>query len=149
MTAAKHCGTVEAAQVAKQFGRIDVLINNAGTMVGRRPATEIDDAYYNAVLDANLYSTIACCRAVLPQMIDRRSGSVINVSSVAARIGGGPGAALYAAAKGAVSTYTRGLAREVASHGIRVNAISPGTIATPLSYVTGQILEVNGGQYSP
>jgi 3-oxoacyl-[acyl-carrier protein] reductase len=176
-------------EVIDRFGRIDVLINNAGTLVGRRPTVEVDDAFYNAVLDANLYSTVACCRAVLPEMIDRRSGTVINVSSVAARIGGGNGAALYAASKGAVSTYTRGLAREVASQGIRVNAISPGTIATPFherftspealeavkatipmgrlgrademvgptvflasnasSYVTGQIIEVNGGQYSP
>ena len=176
-------------EVIDRFGRIDVLINNAGTLVGRRPTVEMDDAFYNAVLDANLYSTVACCRAVLPEMIGRRSGTVINVSSVAARIGGGNGAALYAASKGAVSTYTRGLAREVASHGIRVNAISPGTIATPFherftspealeavkatipmgrlgrademvgptvflassasSYVTGQIIEVNGGQYSP
>ncbi len=184
-------GAAEALvrQVIDRFERIDVLINNAGTMVGRRPTAEIDDAYYDAVLDANFYSTIACCRAVLPQMIDRRGGSIINVSSVAARIGGGSGAVLYAASKGAVSTYTRGLAREVASHGIRVNAISPGTIATPFherftspealaavqatipmgrlgradelvgptvflasdasSYVTGQIIEVNGGQYSP
>ncbi len=176
-------------RVIDQFGRIDVLINNAGTLVERRPTVEMDDAYYTAVLDANLYSTVACCRAVLPAMIHRRSGTVINVSSVAARIGGGSGAALYAAAKGAVSTYTRGLAREVAGYGIRVNAISPGTIATPFherftssealaavtatipmgrlgtaeelvgptvflasdasSYVTGQIIEVNGGQYSP
>jgi len=176
-------------QVVDRFGRIDVLINNAGTLVGRRQTVEMDDAFYNAVLDANLYSTVACCRAALPEMIERRSGTVINVSSVAARIGGGNGAALYAASKGAVSTYTRGLAREVASHGIRVNAISPGTIATPFherftspealeavratipmgrlgradelvgptvflasnasSYVTGQIIEVNGGQYSP
>ena len=175
--------------VIDRFARIDVLINNAGTLVERRPVPEMDDAYYNAVLDANLYSTVACCRAVLPNMIRRRSGTVINVSSVAARIGGGNGAALYAAAKGAVSTFTRGLAREVAGHGIRVNAISPGTIATPFherftspealaavtatipmgrlgradelvgptvflasdasSYVTGQIIEVNGGQYSP
>ena len=176
-------------QVIDRFGRIDVLINNAGTLVGRRPTVEMDDDFYNAVLDANLYSTVACCRAVLPDMISRRSGTVINVSSVAARIGGGPGAALYAASKGAVSTYTRGLAREVAGQGIRVNAISPGMIDTPFherftspealkatkasipmgrlgradelvgptvflasnasSYVTGQIIEVNGGQYSP
>ena len=81
-------------QVMDRFGRIDVLINNAGTMVERRPAAEMDDAYYDAVLDANLYSTVACCRAVLPEMIHRRSGTVINVSSVAARIGGGNGAAL-------------------------------------------------------
>jgi len=176
-------------QVIDRFGRIDVLINNAGTLVGRRPTVEMDDAFYDAVLDANLYSTVACCRAALPAMIERGSGAVINVSSVAARIGGGQGAALYAAAKGAVSTYTRGLAREVAGHGIRVNALSPGMIATPFherftsaealeatratipmgrlgrademvgpvvflasdasSYVTGQIIEVNGGQYSP
>ena len=176
-------------QVIDRFGRIDVLVNNAGTLVGRRPTVEMDDDFYDAVLDANLYSTVACCRAVLPAMIERRSGTVINVSSVAARIGGGSGAALYAASKGAVSTYTRGLAREVASHDIRVNAISPGMIATPFhdrftspealeavratipmgrlgradelvgptvflasdasSYVTGQIIEVNGGQYSP
>jgi 3-oxoacyl-[acyl-carrier protein] reductase len=176
-------------RVIDRFGRIDVLVNNAGTLVERRPTPEMDDEYYNAVLDANLYSTVACCRAVLPGMIDRRAGTVINVSSVAARIGGGSGAALYAAAKGAVSTYTRGLAREVAGFGIRVNALSPGTVATPFhdrftspealaavtatipmgrlgrademvgptvflaseasGYVTGQIIEVNGGQYMP
>jgi 3-oxoacyl-[acyl-carrier protein] reductase len=176
-------------QVIDRFGRIDVLVNNAGTLVGRRPTVEMDDDFYDAVLDANLYSTVACCRAALPGMIERGRGAVINVSSVAARIGGGTGAALYAASKGAVSTYTRGLAREVAGHGIRVNALSPGMIATPFherftspealeatratipmgrlgrademvgpvvflasdasSYVTGQIIEVNGGQYSP
>jgi 3-oxoacyl-[acyl-carrier protein] reductase len=175
--------------VVDRFGRIDVLVNNAGTLVGRRPTVEMDDDFYSAVLDANLYSTVACCRAALPGMIERGSGSVINVSSVAARVGGGPGAALYAASKAAVSTYTRGLAREVAGQGIRVNALSPGMIATPFhdrftspealeatratipmgrlgrademvgpvvflaseasSYMTGQILEVNGGQYSP
>ena len=129
--AARGAAEELVGQVIDRFGRIDVLINNAGTLVGRRPTVEMDDDFYSAVLDANLYSTVACCRAALPAMIERGSGSVINVSSVAARVGGGPGAALYAASKGAVSTYTRGLAREVAGQGIRVNALSPGMIATP------------------
>lgn len=174
----------------ERFGRVDVLVNNAGSMVRRVPVADSSDELAREVLDVNFTSTVAMCRLVIPALRRQGRGSIINVTSVAARHGGGGGAVLYAASKGAVSTFTRGLAKELASSGIRVNALSPGVIATPFherftnqqqmdamvatiplgragtpeecvgtvlylasdalsGYVTGQIIEVNGGQYMP
>jgi 3-oxoacyl-[acyl-carrier protein] reductase len=174
-----------------RWGAIDILVNNAGSLVKRVPIAEFDDALFDDVLHINARSVLAFCREVVPLMRTQgRGGSIINVSSVAARHGGGPGAYLYAGAKGFVSTATRGLAKELAPDRIRVNAVAPGVIQTPFhdqfstpqmlesfratipmarigepddcvgaflylaseqlsSYVTGQILEVNGGQYMP
>jgi 3-oxoacyl-[acyl-carrier protein] reductase len=177
-------------EVLDWHGRIDVLVNNAGGLVGRTPLDEATDGYYEEVMDLNVRQVFQACRAVLPGMRERRAGSIVNVSSIAARSGGAGGAVLYASAKAAVATMTRGLAREVAPAGIRVNALSPGLIDTPFherhtdpkvfeaiqsrvplgragrpdecagavlflaseaaaSYVTGQVLEVNGGEMSP
>jgi len=174
-----------------RLGAIDVLVNNAGSLVKRLPIAEFDDAVFDEVLHINARSVLAFCREVVPLMrAQGRGGSIVNVSSIAARNGGGPGAYLYAGAKGFVSTATRGLAKELAPDRIRVNAVSPGVIQTPFhdrfstpqllesfkaaiplarigepddcvgaflylaseqlsGYVTGQILEVNGGQYMP
>lgn len=178
-------------ETTTRLGGIDVLVNNAGSLVKRVPIAEFDDALFDDVLHINARSVLAFCREVVPLMrAQGRGGSIINVSSVAARHGGGPGAYLYAGAKGFVSTATRGLAKELAAERIRVNAVAPGVIQTPFhdqfstpqmlesfkatipmarigdpddcvgaflylaseqlsSYVTGQILEVNGGQYMP
>ncbi|ATA53824.1 oxidoreductase [Variovorax boronicumulans] len=177
-------------ETTAQFGRIDVLVNNAGSLVKRMPIAEFDDALFDEVMHINARSVLAFCREAVPQMRKQGSGTIINVTSVAARTGGGPGAYLYAGAKGFVSTATHGLARELVGDRIRVNAVAPGVIQTPFQdrfstpamletfrtgipmgrlgtadecvgaflylaseqlsgYVTGQVLEVNGGQYMP
>ena len=177
--------TVE--QVAAHFGRLDILINNAGSMVGRRRLAELDDDFIDQVFDLNARSVATACRASLPIFSQQKSGCIINVSSISARTGGSPGSSIYSASKAFVSTLTRSLARELADQHIRVNAISPGTIDTAFheqfssreklnktqatipmqrlgvaqdctgtalylasnslsGYVTGQVIEINGGQ---
>jgi len=178
-------------ETQSRLGGIDVLVNNAGSLVKRVPIAELDDALFDEVMHINARSVLAFCRDVVPIMRKQgRGGSIINVSSVAARNGGGPGAYLYAGSKGFVSTATHGLAKELAGDRIRVNAVAPGVIQTPFQdrfstpailetfkagipmgrigdpedcvgaflylaseqlsgYVTGQVLEVNGGQYMP
>jgi len=108
-------------------GHIDILVNNAGHMVGRVPIAEMSDAHWRKVLDVNLSSTFFCCRAVLPYM-HTGWGRIVNNSSLAGRNGGGAGAVAYAAAKAGLLGFTRGLAKEVASLGITVNAVAPGLI---------------------
>jgi 3-oxoacyl-[acyl-carrier protein] reductase len=173
---------------AQRFGRIDVLINNAGSMVRRAPMLELTDELFDEVLHLNARSMIMCTRYAVPFMTE--GGSVINLTSVAARQGGSPGACMYAASKGFISTATKGMAKELVGRRIRVNAVSPGVVVTPLhdkytspeqlealrktipmgrlgtvdecvgaflyfasdrlsAYVTGQIIEVNGGQFMP
>ncbi|TIS57519.1 SDR family NAD(P)-dependent oxidoreductase [Mesorhizobium sp.] len=117
--------------VAAHFGRLDILINNAGAMLGRVPLVDASLEHYRQVLDVNLTSVYAACRAAIPIMRRHGGGNIINVTSIAARTGGTAGAGLYAAAKAAVSTLTRNLAKEEATYNIRVNAVSPGVISTP------------------
>ena len=176
--------------VVREHGRIDVLVNNAGDLVRRSPVEELSDEEFRRVMDINLTSVFSTCREAVPAMRKQGGGAIINVSSVAARTGGGGGSVVYATSKGAVSTFTRGLAKEVAADGIRVNAVAPGIIMTPFhdrhtaddqlnamlggvpmgragrpdecvgavlflasspmsSYITGQVIEVNGGQLTP
>ena len=178
------------ADVQKHFGRIDVLINNAGGVIERKAFAECDGAFLDQMLDLNVCSVVTLCQAVLPVFRAQAHGNIINVTSIAARNGGGPGVVLYAATKGFISTLTRGLAKELAPHQIRVNGVAPGVILTPLherhtpqatldalaqtvpmgrlglaeecagaflylasdaasGYVTGQVIEVNGGQLMP
>ena len=117
-------------ETAAHFGRIDGLINNAGLMLGRVPSLEASDEHVQAVIDLNVRSVIAVTRAALP-WLEREGGFVIHTTSIAARNGGAGGAVLYAAAKGFVSTLTRGQAKELIGRKIRVNAVAPGVIATP------------------
>ena len=181
------CESLVAASV-KRFGRIDVLINNAGALVQRMPITEITDAVFDDIISLNVRSMLMCTKYAVPHM--PAGSSIINLTSVAARHGGGPGAAMYAGSKGFVSTATKGLAKELVPKGIRVNAVSPGVVVTPFhdkfstpqqmetmrqtipmgrlgtvdecvgaflyfasekmsGYVTGQVMEINGGQYMP
>jgi len=108
--------------------RIDVLVNNAGSLIQRAKLLEMTEDLYDRVMNLNVRSALFIAQAVAPHMIEQRSGAIVNVSSIAARNGGGPGATVYAAAKAAVSTMTKGLAKELAPQGIRVNAVSPGTV---------------------
>jgi len=110
--------------------RIDILVNNAGSLIQRNPVLNFTGELWEQVLTLNLTSAFFLAKAVLAGMVERKSGFVVNVSSVAARNGGGLGALAYASAKGALSTMTMGLAKEFAPFGIRVNAVSPGTIDT-------------------
>jgi 3-oxoacyl-[acyl-carrier protein] reductase len=117
---------VEAALA--RFGRIDILVNNAGDLVERKPLLEMPEALWRQVLDLNLTSAFFVTQATAPAMIERRRGVVVNVSSLAAHNGGGPGALAYAAAKGGLVSLTRALAKELAPRGIRVNGVAPGLI---------------------
>lgn len=175
------------AQAAEKFGgKIDILINNAGGLLGRVLVPEMSDEHFHNVMDVNFSSTFYCTRAVLEHMPD--GGRIVNLSSLAAHDGGGNGSVIYSASKAAVIGFTRGMAKELGSRRITVNALAPGFIAnttfhntftpdavqqaiigkTPLgrggtpddvanaalylvsdmgSFITGELMEVNGGLY--
>jgi 3-oxoacyl-[acyl-carrier protein] reductase len=113
------------------WGRIDILVNNAGDLLARRTLADMTEEYWDQIMALNLKSAFLCTKSVWEEMAARKSGCIINITSIAGRNGGGPGAAAYAAAKGGLLTYTKGLAKELAPHGVRVNAVAPGVIATP------------------
>src|SRR5579872_1240718 len=115
----------------EQLGPIDILVNNAGSLLRRMTVMELDETTWNEIFNLNLTSAAICAKAVASSMIERRKGAIINVVSIAGRSGGGPGAGPYSAAKGGLITYTKSLAKELAPHGVRVNAVSPGVIDTP------------------
>jgi 3-oxoacyl-[acyl-carrier protein] reductase len=118
------------AEATARFGRLDGLVNNAGLMLGRIASLEASDEHLRAVIDLNARSVVSMTRAAAP-WFKRQGGFIINTTSIAARNGGADGAILYAAAKGFVSTLTRGQAKELIGKKIRVNAVAPGVIATP------------------
>lgn len=122
-------------RAASELGPIDILVNNAGSLVKRMALRELTEDGLAEILDVNLKSAVLCTQAVAPSMIERRSGTIVNVVSIAAHNGGGPGAGPYAASKAALIAFTKSQARELAPHGIRVNAISPGVIDTPFHEV--------------
>ncbi|MEX0759915.1 MAG: SDR family NAD(P)-dependent oxidoreductase [Tistlia sp.] len=179
------------AELRAALGGLDLLVNNAGTMLGRVAAEAVTAEHYARVLDLNGSSAVLLSAGAIPLLRESAAGdrgpAIVNTVSISARTGGSPGSSLYSAAKAFVATHTRALARELAPDGIRVNAVSPGTIMTdfhrrystpekleataaaiPLGrlgtpedcvgaylflaapelsgYVTGQVLEVNGGQ---
>lgn len=129
---------------AKAFGRLDGLVNNAGGMVGRMNYADMDDAYYDKVMDLNGRSVIAASRAAIPHL-KRQGGFIINTTSIAARNGASNGAGLYGSSKALVSNITRGMAKELIGFGIRVNAVAPGVIDTPFHerYSTEAQLKAN------
>lgn len=116
------------AAVLSRFGAIDVLVNNAGDLVERQPVVQMPEALWRQVIDLNLTSAFLVTRAIAPSMIERGRGVIVNVSSLAAHNGGGPGAFAYAAAKGGLISLTKGMAKELASKGLRVNCVAPGLI---------------------
>ena len=169
------------------LGGLDVLVNNAGHVIRRTPLADLDEAMFDELVDLNMRSVFVATHEAARIFRDQKRGNIVNTTSISARTGGGPGVGLYAGTKGFVSAFTRNVARELAPEGIRVNAVSPGVIETPLharasspevmesmrrsvpmgrlgvpeecvgaylyfasdrlsGYVTGQVLEVNGGQ---
>ncbi len=116
-------------EAAKAFGgQIDILVNNAGGIVGRKGIEEQDEEWYQKLMDLNFKSCWLCTRDVLPYM--KNGGSIVNISSQAARDGGGPGSSIYACGKAAMLCHTRAMAKELGPRGIRVNAVCPGMINT-------------------
>lgn len=187
------CAQLIAAFVAR-FDGIDVLINNAGGLIGRKPMESIDDTFFDAVTDLNMRSALMSTRFALPHLREaaKQSGqtsSVICVGSIAGYTGGGPGAALYGASKAWLHNIQKNWVDFHTADGVRFNIVSPGTVDTAFhadkteevrqrisagipmgrfgkademapaflffashacsGYVTGQILDVNGGQYMP
>jgi 3-oxoacyl-[acyl-carrier protein] reductase len=117
------------AETQKAFGeQVHILVNVAGGLVARKTLPEMDEEFFDFVMNLNLKSVFLCAKAVTPLM--QPGASIINFSSIAGRDGGGPGASAYATSKGAVMTFTRSLAKELGPKGIRVNAVAPGMIAT-------------------
>jgi 3-oxoacyl-[acyl-carrier protein] reductase len=117
------------AQTKTAFGeKIDILVNNSGGLFARKSIEEVDASFYELVMNVNFKSVVFITQAFKPLI--NSGGTVINLSSQAARDGGGGGSSLYAASKGAVTTYSRELAKEFGPQGIRVNSICPGMIAT-------------------
>ena len=117
-----------AALVEAAGERIDILVNLAGGMVARKTLAEMDEAFFDHVMELNLKSVFLVTKAALPKL--GKGAAIVNVSSLAGRDGGGPGASVYATAKGALMTLTRAWAKELGPQGIRVNAVCPGLIGT-------------------
>ncbi|MGA3033496.1 MAG: SDR family oxidoreductase [Terracidiphilus sp.] len=125
--------TAEGTQKLSKFAEskaVDILVNNAGSLIARTRVLDFTPELWEKVMMLNLTSAFFVSQAVLKGMAQRKRGFIVNVSSVAARFGGGLGAIAYATAKGAISTMTKGLSREFAPLNIRVNAVSPGTVDT-------------------
>ena len=121
------CATA-IAEAHARFGRIDILINNVGGTIWAKPYADYEEKEIDAEIRRSLFPTLWCCRAVLPYLLERRQGTIVNVSSVATR---GLNRVPYAAAKGGVNALTASLAWEYAGQGIRVVATAPGGIEAP------------------
>jgi 3-oxoacyl-[acyl-carrier protein] reductase len=133
--------------VLREWGRIDILVNNAGIAGKNVSLLEIEEAEWDRIIIVDLKSVYLCCRAVLPHMLERGYGKIVNVASVAGKEGN-PGLVPYSAAKAGVIGFTKALAKEVVTQGIYVNAVAPAVIETPIlktlteqqiSYMTSKI----------
>jgi 3-oxoacyl-[acyl-carrier protein] reductase len=118
-------------RATKELGPIDILVNNAGSLIARLGVREITEEHIDEIIALNLKSAVLASQAVASSMIERKRGAIVNIVSIAGHTGGGPGAGAYASAKAALTAYTKALAKELAPHGVRVNAVSPGVIGTP------------------
>lgn len=118
------------SETQRLLGGIDILVTNAGGILGRIGTLDLSREIWDNAFALNVTSTFLCCKAVIPGMIAQGNGNIVLMSSQAAFDGGGVGSAYYAATKGAILTYNRGLAKELAPHHIRVNCVAPGLIDT-------------------
>lgn len=117
--------------IGNKYGKIDVLVNNAGGLGGRSRFEEMTTEFYRKVMALNLDSVFFASRAAIPFLKKGENSTIINYTSNAGWNAGGPGAGIYGTSKAGVHTITRALAKDLAEYGIRVNAVSPGTIDTP------------------
>jgi NAD(P)-dependent dehydrogenase (short-subunit alcohol dehydrogenase family) len=122
------------ASVVAIFGTVDILVNNAGVL-RNTPIVEMSEAEWDLVVDVCLKGAFLCARAVLPLMMAKRHGKIVNISSLAARSTSIMGGAAYTAAKAGLLGFSRHLAREAAPHGINVNAVCPGATDTPMTRI--------------
>ncbi len=143
-----HCDVSQAADVGqmrdrvlREFGKADILVNNAGIPGRNAPLVEISEQDWDLVMAVDLKSVFLCSKAVLPTMIERRYGKIVNVASIAGKEGN-PNLAAYSTAKAGVIALTKALAKEVVTSGVYVNCVSPAVIETPiLKQVTPQQVE--------
>lgn len=126
--------------IEEKFGTLDVLVNNVGGLGGRQRVSEMETDFMKKVMALNFDSVFYATRAALPMLKKGSNPSIVNFSTIAVVNGGGIGASIYAASKGAVQSYTRALAKDLAEFGIRVNMVSPGTIDTPFHAATDRAL---------
>lgn len=173
------------AEIAEKYDSLDVLVNNVGGLGGRQRFEEMETSFMRRVMALNFDSAFFASRAAIPLLKKGTNASIINFSTIAVTSGGGPGAGIYSASKAAIEGLTRGMAKDLAEYGIRVNAVSPGTIDTDFhaatkrevmetwksgivmkrfgdasevasvieflasekaSFITGEIIQINGGQ---
>ena len=126
----KQDDVVNCVKAAVDFmGSFDILVNNSGSLVARRNIEDINSEYWQTVMDINVTSMMLITKQLLPHLVQPDGASIVNVASLAGRMGGHAGSLVYSTSKGAVLTWTRSLAKELASRGIRVNAVAPGFIA--------------------
>ncbi len=128
VTKASEVDALVAAARDAFGGSVDILVNNAGGLVARKTLSDMDEEFFNNVMQLNVTSTFLATQAVVPHMSE--GSAIVNLASLAGRDGGGGGASAYATSKGAVITFTRSMAKELGPKGIRVNALCPGMIAT-------------------
>ena len=129
------------------LGRIDALVNSAGMSIRVRADT-IEADQLQRLMQVNVVGLMLCCREAIRRMSTRNGGiggAIVNVSSMAAALGGRPGASLYAGSKGAVDSYTKGVAKEVATEGVRVNAVRPGVTLTDMVRAVRDDPEIRAG----
>ena len=119
------------SHATEELGPVDILVNNAGSLVERLKILELTEERWDEVINLNLKSAFLCSQAVAASMMERKTGAIVNVSSIAGRNGGALGSIHYSTAKGGLITMTKGFAKELAPFGVRVNAVSPGVIDTP------------------
>ena len=173
------------AKIGEEFGSLDLLVNNVGGLGGRQRVSEMETGFMRKVMALNFDSVFFNTRAALPLLKKGKDASIVNFSTIAVTSGAGIGASIYAAYKGAVQSYTRALAKDLAEFGIRANMVSPGTIDTAFhaatdralveswkdsilmkrlgdprevadvivflasekaSFITGEVIQINGGQ---
>jgi 3-oxoacyl-[acyl-carrier protein] reductase len=120
--------TALVQKASEKLGGLNTLINNAGSLVGRKMLCDMESEFWTKVMDINLTSMMYVTKAALPFLSSNESSSIVNLASLAGRKGGHPGSLAYSTSKGAILTFTRALSTELGPNGIRVNAIAPGLI---------------------